>query len=79
MSIVILGIEFGTNSCSLAGLGECGKGVLNREIVHLLRKAQTIIEGWSKPYNARLPHSALAYRPPASETIVQMGTRPTMN
>ncbi|MCL5778333.1 transposase, partial [Limibaculum sp. FT325] len=30
-------------------------------------------------YNTRRPHSALGWRPPAPESIVRMGRRPTMN
>ena len=53
--------------------------LLNREIFYSLREAQIIIEGWRKHYDTKRPHSALGYRPPAPETIVQMETRPIMH
>ncbi len=52
--------------------------LLNRELFYSLREAQIIIEGWRKHYNTQRPHSALGYRPPAPETIVQMDQRPVM-
>jgi transposase InsO family protein len=45
----------------------------------LNRDAQIIIEGWRKHYNTKRPHSALGYRPPAPETVVQMDPRPVMH
>jgi len=45
--------------------------LLNGEIFYSLRKAQVIIEMWRKHYNTVRPHSALGYRPPAPETIIQ--------
>ena len=53
--------------------------LLNREIFYSLRKAQIIIEGWRKYYNTKRPHSALGYRPPAPENIIQMDQRPVMH
>ena len=53
--------------------------LLNREIFYSLREAQIIIEGWRKHYNTKRPHSALGYRPPAPEAIVQMDQRPVMH
>ncbi|MEO3480731.1 integrase core domain-containing protein, partial [Phaeobacter sp. CAU 1743] len=38
-----------------------------------------LIEEWRKHYNTKRPHSALGYRPPAPETIVQMDRRPVMH
>ena len=52
--------------------------LLNREIFYSLREAQIIIEAWRKDYTKR-PHSALGYRPPAPDTIVQMDQRPVMH
>ena len=49
---------------------------LNGEIFYSLREAQILIEEWRKHYNTKRPHSALGYRPPAPETIVQMDQRP---
>ena len=48
---------------------------LNGEIFYSLREAQILIEEWRKHYNTKPPHSALGYRPPAPETIVQMAPR----
>jgi len=53
--------------------------VLNGEIFYSLREAQILIEEWRKHYNTKRPHSALGYRPPAPETIVQMDQRPAMH
>ena len=53
--------------------------LLNGEIFYTLREAQIIIEEWGKRYNTKRPHSALGYRPPAPETIVQMDQRPVMH
>ena len=53
--------------------------LLNRELFYSLREAQIIIEGWRKHYNTKRPHSALGYRPPAPETIVQVDPRPVMH
>jgi len=44
-----------------------------------LREAQVLIEQWRKHYNTIRPHSALGYRPPVPETIVQMDQRPLMH
>ena len=52
---------------------------LNRETFYSLREAQIIIEGWRKHDNTKRPHSALGYRPPAPETVVQMDPRPAMH
>ena len=53
--------------------------LLNREIFYSLREAQIIIKGWRKHDTTQRPHSALRYRPPASETIIPMDYRPTMH
>ena len=53
--------------------------LLNRELFYSVREAQIIIEGWRKHYNTKRPHSALGYRPPAPETIIQMDQRPVMH
>ena len=52
---------------------------LNGEIFSSLREAQILIEEWRKHYNTKRPHSALGYRPPAPEAIVQMDQRPIMH
>ena len=53
--------------------------LLNGEIFYTLREAQIIIEQWRRHYNTVRPHSALVYRPPASESIVPMDQRPIMH
>lgn len=53
--------------------------LLNGEVFYSLREAQILIEKWRRHYNTIRPHSALGYRPPAPETIVQMDPRPTMH
>ena len=52
---------------------------MNGEIFYSLREAQILIEEWRKHYNTKRPHSALGYRPPVPETIVQMDQRPIMH
>ena len=52
---------------------------LNGEIFYSLREAQILIEAWRKHFNTKRPHSALGYRPPAPETIIQMDPRPVMH
>ena len=42
---------------------------LNQEIFYSLREAQIIIGQWREHYNAKRPHSALGYRPPAPQVI----------
>jgi len=54
-------------------------GVTEQTFFYSLREAQIIIESWRKHYNTKRPHSALGYRPPAPETIVQMDQRPIMH
>ena len=53
--------------------------LLNREVFCSLREAQILIEEWRKHYNTKRPHSALGYRPPASETIIPMDPGPIMH
>ena len=52
---------------------------LKGEIFYSLKEAQILIEEWRKHYNTKRPRSALGYRPPTPEAIVQMGPRPVMN
>lgn len=52
---------------------------LNGEIFYSLREAQILIKQWRQHYNTKRPHSALGYRPPAPETIVQMDQRSVMH
>ena len=53
--------------------------LLNGEIFYGLREAQIIIEEWGKHHNTKRPHSALGYRPPAPEIIINMDQKPIMN
>jgi len=53
--------------------------LLNGEVFYSLKEAQVIIEKQRKHYNAKRPHSALEYRPPAPEAIIPMDERPVMN
>ena len=49
------------------------------EIFYSVHEAQILIQQWRKNYYTKQPHSALGYRPPAPETIVQMDQRPVMH
>ena len=46
--------------------------LLNGEIFYTVREARIIIEQWRRHYNTARPHSALGYRPPAPQAVVQM-------
>ncbi len=43
--------------------------LLDGEIFYSLKEARIVIESWRRHYNARRPHSALGYRPPAPEVV----------
>ena len=49
--------------------GKLRDELLNGEIFYTLREAQVIVERWRREYNTFRPHSSLAYRPPAPETV----------
>jgi putative transposase len=53
--------------------------LLNGEIFYTLREAKILVEEWRKHYNAKRPHSALGYRPPAPEAIILMESRPIIH
>ncbi len=53
------------------------RSTIHDEIV-TLREAQIIIEEWRRHHDTKRPHSALGYRPPASEAMVSMDQRPVM-
>ncbi len=53
--------------------------LLNGEIFYTLRETQIVIAEWRKHYNTVRPHSALGYRPPASETVVMLDRKPSMH
>jgi len=52
--------------------GKVRDELLNREIFTNLTEAKILIEGWRKEYNQVRPHSALNYRPPAPEAIMEV-------
>tara|TARA_B100000941_G_C28409658_1_gene502697 strand:- start:86 stop:481 length:396 start_codon:yes stop_codon:yes gene_type:complete len=53
--------------------------LLNGEIFYSLREAKIILEEWRKHYNTKRPHSALGYRPPAPETIINLNQTPIIH
>ncbi len=57
----------------------CRGEFLNGEVFYTLKEAQILIEQWRKHYNTKRPHSALGYKPPAPEAIIQMDQRPPMH
>lgn len=50
--------------------GKLRDELLNMEIFYTLKEAKVLIENWRRHYNTVRPHSALAYRPPAPETVL---------
>ena len=52
--------------------------LLHGAIFYNLREAKIIIEQWRQHYNTKRPHSALGYRPPAPETIMEIDYKPIM-
>jgi putative transposase len=48
--------------------GKSRDELLDGELFYMLHEARVIVEGWCQRYNRQRPHSALGYRPPASET-----------
>ena len=44
--------------------------LLNGEIFYTIKEAQILIEQWRIHYNTIRPHSALGYRPPAPEALI---------
>jgi len=53
--------------------------LLNGEIFYTLKEAQIVIEQWRRHYNTVRPHSALGWKPPAPEPIVQMDQAQAMH
>ena len=53
--------------------------LLNGEIFDSLKEAQIVVEEWRKRCNTVRPHSALRYKPPASESIVTLDRRQSMH
>ena len=56
--------------------GKLRDELLDTELFDTLREAQALIEGWRRHYNAIRPHSSLAWRPPAPETITTPSLAP---
>ena len=54
--------------------GKLRDELLNGEVFETLREAQILIEAWRRHYNTARPHSSLAYRAPAPETIALMAS-----
>ena len=53
--------------------------LLNGEIFYSLKEAQIVIEQWRRHYNTKWPHSALGYKPPATESIIPMEQKRMMH
>jgi len=53
--------------------------LLDGETFYSLKEAQILIEQWRKHYNTKRPNSALGYRPPVPESIIQMDRSPVMH
>ena len=53
--------------------------LLNGEIFYTLKEARIVTEQWRRHYNTIRPHSALGWKPPAPEAVVQMDRRPVMH
>jgi len=53
--------------------------LLNGEIFYTLKEARIVIEQWHRHYNTIRPHSALGWKSPAPEAVVQMDQRPIMH
>ena len=51
--------------------GKLRDELLDREVFDTLWEAQVLVESWRQEYNHVRPHSALGYRPPAPETVVE--------
>ena len=49
--------------------------LLNGKIFYTLKEAQILIEQWRTHYNTIRPHSALGYKPPASEACIKNRTQ----
>ena len=50
--------------------GQTRGQLLNGEIFTTLFEAKVLIEDWRQQFNQIRPHSALGYRPPATEAIM---------
>jgi len=49
---------------------------LNREVFYSVKEAEVLIEQWRIEYNTIRPHSALGYRPPAPQTVIEQSVQP---
>ena len=52
--------------------GKLRDELLNREIFYSLQEAEVLIEQWRIEYNTIRPHSALGYRPPATQAVIEL-------
>jgi putative transposase len=58
--------------------GKMRDELLAREIFYSLIEAQVLIEDWRHHYNHVRPHSALGYRPPAPQAILDPMSAPSL-
>jgi transposase InsO family protein len=58
--------------------GKLRDELLDREIFYSLHEAQVLIERWRRHYNTLRSHSALGYRPPASEATLPRPIGPAL-
>ena len=56
-----------------------GYDMTGGEVFYTLVETRIVGEGWRRDFNTVRPHSALGWRPPASESIVPLLGRPTMH
>ena len=52
--------------------GKLRDELLNREIFYSLQEAEVLIEQWRIEYNTIRPQSALGYRPPATQAVIEL-------
>ena len=57
--------------------GKLRDELLDGEIFYTLFEAQVLVGRWRKHYNRVRPDSALGYRPPAPEAVIDTGPRRT--
>ena len=51
--------------------GKMRDELLNREIFYSVKEAEILIERWRVEYNTIRPHSALGYKPPAPQAVME--------
>ena len=52
--------------------GKLRDELLNREIFYSVKEADVLIEQWRVEYNTIRPHSALGYKPPAPQAVIEL-------